>query len=214
MATTPFSSKVLWGASRPSFSLIGGEDVIQRLAGTWTWTEGSTAVTVDTDITDDVVAGERIKAFDNGKFWTISTISYADGTGITTIALTAAFDESPNLVVNGGFATADWTADNPDNWTVQNESGSDIVTESSSRCQIVDTTGGLDVGIYQSILTANQQYKVTLDIDVVTSGGIIVDIGSRNAAFTTRKPFGKPASSQATSLYRTQNTPETTTKPT
>jgi hypothetical protein len=189
MATTPFSSKVLWGASRPSFSLIGGEDVIQRLAGTWTWTEGSTAVTVDTDITDDVVAGERIKAFDNGKFWTISTISYDSGTEITTIALKIAFDESPNLVVNGNFAA--WTgvahADSPDNWTVQNETlpSTNYVTESTATCRIVDAAGGNDVGIFQSILTANQQYKVTLDIDARVSGGIVIDIGSRNAAFAT-----------------------------
>lgn len=187
MATTPFSSKVLWGASRPRLSLIGGETQLQKLSGTWTWAEGSTTVTVDEDITENVRSGDRIKAFDNGKFWVINTISYAEGTDTTTISLTSAFDESPDLVTNGDFLL--WEGDDPDSWTlVTPEPGiGDEVKESTAtgQAQILDSTGGQDIGIKQTIFTVNQRYRITMEVIDVTSGTVDIDAGSRAIAYNS-----------------------------
>lgn len=185
MATTPFSSEVLWGASKPMFSLIGGDPQLEKLTGTWTWTESSTAVTVDEDVTGKVIVNDRIKAFENGKFWTVLNIAYNSGTDVTTITLTSAFDEAPDLVTNGNFAA--WSTDNPVGWTVLNEDSAagNIVTQGTGEQCIIRDTGVTDVGIRQSIFVALQQYRVTMDIKTVTAGGLIIGIGGRRSRFTT-----------------------------
>lgn len=72
------------------------------------------------------------------------------------------------LVTNGDFT--DWTADNPDGWTVLNENANNYVTQDGTYARIVsnDTTS---LQIRQTIFTIGKVYKVELDA-VVNSGNV------------------------------------------
>ena len=80
-----------------------------------------------------------------------------------------------NIVVNGDFAN--WTGDDPDNWTISGESGiGQEITESSGKCRIV--SDGTLIWLYENILDIGSYYRITLDITNVTSGEISLQKGS------------------------------------
>jgi len=74
------------------------------------------------------------------------------------------------LITNGDFAN--WTGDDPDDWTVSGESGSDpMITEAAGQCRLY--TSGVYVSIRQDgITTAGKKYKVTMDISAMVSGSL------------------------------------------
>ena len=97
----------------------------------------------------------------------------ADGTGLLAMGYIGELGKTESLgsntVVNGDFAN--WTADNPDNWEVNNElPPSDIVTENAGTCRIL--TASRDVYIRQVCMTINKLYQYSIDVTNVTFGGI------------------------------------------
>ena len=70
------------------------------------------------------------------------------------------------LVTNGDFEN--WTADNPDSWTVINEDANNYVTQDGTYARIVSNDTA-SIQIKQTIFTIGKTYKVELDA-VVNSG--------------------------------------------
>lgn len=79
------------------------------------------------------------------------------------------------LALNRSFA--DWTSDDPDEWTVVGESGSNVVTEASPGAQIV-SDDGTQVGITLDVLTAGRRYRMTLVVSDVSGGAIQFGTGT------------------------------------
>lgn len=91
--------------------------------------------------------------------------------------------EGSDIAVNGSFAA--WTGDDPDSWSVANESGNDpevseaatgeshadTPTPGGGMCNLY-TSAGANVYINQSILTVDQWYVATVEVDTVTAGGV------------------------------------------
>ena len=71
-------------------------------------------------------------------------------------------------VTNGNFEN--WTADNPDSWTVLNEDANNYVTQDGSYARIVSNDTA-SIQIKQTIFTIGKSYKVELDA-VVNSGNV------------------------------------------
>ena len=112
----------------------------------------------------------------------------------------------PELLKNGDFSA--WTADNPDNWTVVGESGSDpMITE-------VGAGGGAGTGlarifntavlvyIRQSVLIIGQWYQAQLDIDTIVSGNIKLS----NAAGQDYSPVYSTVGTKVTIFQAVTNT--------
>ena len=72
------------------------------------------------------------------------------------------------LVTNGNFEN--WTADNPDSWTVLNEDANNYVTQDGTYARIVSNDTA-SIQIKQTIFTVGKLYKVELDA-VVNSGNV------------------------------------------
>ena len=97
------------------------------------------------------------------------------------------------LIQNGNFAN--WTADNPNNWTVTGESATDPQVSQVSAggvhgdsgtgvCNIY--TSSAAVSIKQTVLTPGQRYYYTFTVDTVTAGGIVLsNNGVTIATYTT-----------------------------
>lgn len=83
--------------------------------------------------------------------------------------------ESGQLLANNEFTN--WTADDPDDWTVLGESGSDpMVTEVNGAARFY--TSGSDVGVRQNnIFTVARYYLFKIYITDVTAGAIVVHDG-------------------------------------
>ena len=97
--------------------------------------------------------------------------------GVITDVLNAKLGN--DLVTNGDFSN--WTGDNPDNWTVNNETSDNTISQSGNAVRMVFTTGAL-LEITQSILTVDKIYKVTIDCTVFDSGsGFRVQSGNDSA---------------------------------
>jgi len=89
------------------------------------------------------------------------------------------------LVTNGNFAN--WTSDNPDDWTVTGEvAGTDEVSEVGSgegyggtglrKCNIYSTTDGEGIYITQTITTVvGIEYKFSININKITEGEVGVN---------------------------------------
>lgn len=87
------------------------------------------------------------------------------------------------LVTNGDFAN--WTGDDPDDWTVTEVGdATSNVTEVAGACRFV--SDGTMVNIIQSgILTAGQVYKLTVTVDAVVSGILLVQNLNLNTTYAT-----------------------------
>lgn len=96
-------------------------------------------------------------------------------------------------VLNGNFSS--WTSDDPNNWTVTGESGSDPAVQQvnpvtthggggSGACNIYCSSSAATVSISQNILTIGKTYKVTLDVTArgVQAGGIQIMSGTTRVA--------------------------------
>jgi hypothetical protein len=102
----------------------------------------------------------------------------------------------PELVGNGDFAN--WTNDDPDDWTIDGEIGSDpMITEVSGACRLYSSGPWLSIQQY-NILEAGKTYRLTVDILSAAAGGIrfqtssgdieigtFSTIGSKYVVFTT-----------------------------
>ena len=76
--------------------------------------------------------------------------------------------EGSELITNGDFEN--WTADNPDNWTVLNEDANNYVTQDGTYARIVSNNTS-SIQIRQNIFTIGKTYKVELDA-VVNNGNV------------------------------------------
>lgn len=76
------------------------------------------------------------------------------------------------VIVNGDFT--DWTADDPDGWTVTEvgDATSNITENPAGECQIIST--GPLARILQVILTAGSFFTMSLDVKTVAAGSIVV----------------------------------------
>lgn len=72
-----------------------------------------------------------------------------------------------SLLLNGDFTN--WTADDPDDWLVENEDANNYITESASKAKIVSNDTG-EIKISQNIMSASSEYILTLDVTNVTLG--------------------------------------------
>lgn len=97
----------------------------------------------------------------------ISGLGYA--ASIRLVIALAGRPYGEELLANATFA--DWTTDDPDDWTVTGEAGSNIVTEGSPGAQLV-SDDGTEVGIEQAVMTAGKRYRVTIVVSDVSGGGI------------------------------------------
>lgn len=90
------------------------------------------------------------------------------------------------LITNGAFA--DWTSDDPDNWTVTGEAGSDPEVSEVGGGEAHGGTGTGECNLYssdtdtvsiaQTILTSGLTYRCQLTVDLVTAGRIVVKSGT------------------------------------
>ena len=97
--------------------------------------------------------------------------------GVITDVLNAKLGN--NLVTNGDFSN--WTGDNPDNWTVNNETSDNTISQSGNAVRMVFTTGDF-LDMTQSILTVDKIYKVTIDCTAFDSGtGFRIQSGNDSA---------------------------------
>jgi hypothetical protein len=107
--------------------------------------------------------------------WTGTTWTINGGTAVNTPTLGA------ELVVNGNFAN--WTADNPDNWTVIGEVGADPEVSQVGTgeghggvgvgmCNLYSSATGNQPQIQQNILPANSWVRGSIVVDTVVAGSI------------------------------------------
>jgi hypothetical protein len=79
------------------------------------------------------------------------------------------------LVTNGDFIN--WTNDNPDDWILYGtEDDNNYITEDSGGARFVSDGNNL-IYIYQSILSTDKPYLVSIDIGNITSGNIRINAG-------------------------------------
>jgi hypothetical protein len=81
-----------------------------------------------------------------------------------------------DVVINGDFAN--WTADDPDNWTVTEvgDATSNVTENPAGECQII--SDGTLAQIRQDVLVAGKSYDITIVVSARTSGTISVQVGS------------------------------------
>jgi hypothetical protein len=115
------------------------------------------------------------------------------GPVVTTGRLIDQIPQGAELLTNGDFAN--WTGDDPDDWSVQNDDGSNYVTEDSGKCKFINAAGSVNLRIYQGgVFTKGKYYKVTMECtsfsgtglnitDGVTGFGAIDSVGSFTFVF-------------------------------
>ena len=132
----------------------------------------------------------------------------ARGRGINTPGIDiTSFTQSvgSELLTNGSFAN--WSADNPSNWTVVGESGSDpMVNEvgageghggaGTGKCNLYSSASNNLPAITQNVLVANSTYEFEINVDTVAAGSVtVVDTGGGFASSTSstgrRKGIGR-----------------------
>ena len=129
--------------------------------------------------TGSFTAGNTIIGATSGATATIVGVYQSGGIGslyLTNIVGTFQNNEiiyesalGSELVTNGDFAN--WTGDNPDNWTISGESGSDpMITEVAGACRLY--TSSAYITMRQAILTLNNFYLASFDIDAADAGGL------------------------------------------
>lgn len=112
---------------------------------------------------DDWAGGTEI--YDN--WLTVNAIGYAASVHMKVTVAGQALGQE--LVTNGDFA--DWTGDDPDDFTVTGEGGGNEVTEASpSGAQFI--SDGTLLSIEQACMTEGSQYQISLTISDVTDGGL------------------------------------------
>lgn len=81
------------------------------------------------------------------------------------------------LITNGDFAN--WTGDDPDDWTVGNEDVNNYATEDAGKCQIVsDNSAAVQIG--QTVLTVGKYYILSIDVKANTGSGITIGFNGGN----------------------------------
>jgi len=95
-------------------------------------------------------------------------------------------DAQANIVVNGDFAN--WTLDDPDNWTVPVEDADHEISEVGpgaghggagvGLCNLYCNAAGATTMRQDDILTTNRLYRVRLTVDTVISGGARIQCGN------------------------------------
>lgn len=119
----------------------------------------------------------RLAEIPNGQ---AGSAAYSNSTGLTAEAPAQTVGPG-ELLVNGNFAA--WTGDNPDNWTVTGESGSDpMVTQVApdgsagvGAAKFCSSATNLQPRMYQTVLTVGSYYEQRATITAHTAGS--VDIG-------------------------------------
>ena len=131
------------------------------------------------------VKEDKLLAYnDNSGLFFNKEFDFSRGTSATYVAkdgLIKTAGIQPNIVNNGDFSElgselvtngdfTDWTADNPDGWTVLNEDANNYVTQDGTYARIVSNDTA-SIQIKQTIFTIGKTYKVELDA-VVNSGNV------------------------------------------
>jgi hypothetical protein len=95
----------------------------------------------------------------------------------TDILASSAYPGS-ELVLNGNFVN--WTADDPDNWTVDEvgDATSNVTENPTGQCQLI--SDGTAMSIRQSILTTGIRYEYSIQVTTATSGAINAGFGGFN----------------------------------
>jgi hypothetical protein len=98
------------------------------------------------------------------------------GPAVTTGRLIDQIPQGDELLTNGDFAN--WTGDDPDDWSVQNDDGSNYVTEDSGKCKFINAAGSVNLRIYQGgVFTKGKYYKVTMECTSFSGTGINITDG-------------------------------------
>ena len=131
------------------------------------------------------VKEDKLLAYnDNSGLFFNKEFDFSRGTSATYVAKDGFIKTAgiqPNIVNNGDFSElgselvtngdfTDWTADNPDGWTVTNEDANNYVTQDGTYARIVSNDTA-SIQIRQTIFTIGKVYKVELDA-VVNSGNV------------------------------------------
>lgn len=112
-------------------------------------------------------------AWDSTSGWTGAGLSVSGGNAIITPT------QGSELFANGTFAA--WTANNPNNWTVTGESGTDPEVSQVGTGQAHGGSGtgmanlyttGVMVNIRQDVLAANVIYGASVTLDTVVAGAL------------------------------------------
>ncbi len=132
--------------------------------------EGQTGTFAVDDVVIDSVTGAT---------GTVSSVTDYGPTGVLELTgITGTFQNNSiiykatlgnELITNGNFTN--WTTDDPDDWTIVSESGSDpMVTEVSGACRMY--TSGAYIMMWQNPLTLDNLYEAKLTIDAAVEGGL------------------------------------------
>lgn len=121
-----------------------------------------------------------------------STTAYSNATDLTAEAPAETVGPA-ELLINGTFAAAAWTGDNPNNWTVTGESGSDpMVTQvapdgsaGTGAAKFYSSATNLQPRLSQTALSIGTYYQLGFDITAFTAGGISIDDGGAGFASKT-----------------------------
>jgi hypothetical protein len=108
------------------------------------------------------------------------TIMEFDSTNGVIEDITVRSTISNNLVNNGDFAN--WTTDDPDGWSISNETIDNYVTEDYNGLKYVFTTGAAVTFTQPAIFTIGKTYRIIVDLHSVASGGFQCQGGSASTA--------------------------------
>lgn len=116
--------------------------------------------------------------------------SNIDEDSIHFVGQASAFTVGADLVTNGTFDPGDWTADDPDDWSVTEagDATSNITENPAGECQII--SDGVNAGINQVLLTVGKTYRLTFDVTAASLGSIKIRTSGATADFGTYSAVG------------------------
>ena len=183
-----FSLNIIQGTVNVYYKDTGNSSVQSQYTQSGTYTIETVAVKQNTDINFSRYAGVNTEFYlDNVSIKEIqeADFDFSRGSSATRVNEQGLVEDvqilSGELVQNGDFEQIgselvtngnfeNWTADNPDSWTVLNEDANNYVTQDGTYARIVSNDTA-SIQIKQTIFTIGKLYKVELDA-VVNSGNV------------------------------------------
>ena len=183
-----FSLNIIQGTVNVYYKDTGNSSVQSQYTQSGTYTIETVAVKQNTDINFSRYAGVNTEFYlDNVSVKEIqeADFDFSRGSSATRVNEQGLVEDvqilSGELVQNGNFEQIgselvtngnfnNWTADNPDSWTVLNEDANNYVTQDGTYARIVSNDTA-SIQIKQTIFTIGKIYKVELDA-VVNSGNV------------------------------------------
>ena len=166
-------------------------------SASWQYFEGE-------DVSDGVgfwIGSDDLGVGDYTEWDDISVVELTNDPGDVSLAVNPALALGRDLVINGDFA--DWTTDDPDDWTVQEagDATSNVTQNPAGECQII--SDGTQVFIIQTMLEIGKTYIATMDVNAIT-GTLKWSAGSATENITTTgaKSFAFTAQATGFSIAR------------